>query len=142
MYHVHVVEDQTLDYRALERAVARTKFAGQVNLKWFREAREALDYYDAPSSGPDLLLVDINLGDSNGFHLVSTLNSSEAMGLVPKVFCSTSDNPTDIRTGFSQGGMGYLVKPLGIDRLAEILERCFTYWFETSRRPHTDWTTY
>ena len=133
---VHVVEDLDIDYVALTRAVARLRSEGSigVNLTRFDRASRLLDCY-RQDARPDLLLIDLNLGDSTGFDLLESLSASPHFSQYPKVIYTSSYNPRDVERGYRMGANGYLVKPLGIDKLAKVLRGCFQYWFEVSLNP-------
>lgn len=133
---VHVVEDLEVDFLALKRAIARLddeRYKG-VRLLRFDSAQQLLDLYKTEGR-PDLLLLDLNLGDSTGFEVLEELRSSPHFSQYPKVIYTSSYNPQDVERGFHLGANGYLVKPLGIEKLAGVLQGCFQYWFETTQKP-------
>ena len=132
---VFVIENSNIDFTALQRACNKTSFAGRVALTRFCSAEEALEHLAKAETMPDLFLIDINLKEKSGLELLEDLAKVEKCALIPKIICSTSDNPQEVRECFVLGGVGFIVKPLGIKLLARLLEKCLGYWFTASRIP-------
>jgi diguanylate cyclase (GGDEF)-like protein len=78
----------------------------------------ALDEVDAVS--PDLILLDVNMPDMDGFELCRRLKQSLQHASIPVIFISAYDD-TDIKvSAFNCGGIDYVTKPL---RVAELKAR-------------------
>lgn len=69
----------------------------------------------------DLILLDINLPDGNGFDICSALQQIPGMAGIPVIFISSNeDTETKIR-GFESGGVDYITKPVsGAELIARI----------------------
>jgi two-component system OmpR family response regulator len=63
----------------------------------------------------DLLILDVNLPEIDGFTLCRKLR--EAGDNVPVVFLTARDDPADLRAGFTGGGDDYLTKPFSLEEL-------------------------
>ncbi len=74
-------------------------------------------------SAIDLLLLDINMPEMDGFELLEHLRSEEALRDIPVVVCTGSDYDKDMLRAESLGAAGYLVKPLNFGKLKTILAR-------------------
>ena len=78
--------------------------------------------------GPDLLVVDIGLPDTDGRDVVQALRAQGAA--MPIIFLTAKDALTDRVTGFSAGGDDYLTKPFAfaelVARLQALLRRART----------------
>jgi two-component system OmpR family response regulator len=68
----------------------------------------------------DVLVLDVNLGDMDGFDVCRTLRSDGHD--VPVIFLTARDQPDDLRAGFRQGGDDYLTKPFSIEELGLRIE--------------------
>lgn len=66
-------------------------------------------------SRPDLVVLDVNLPDFNGFVVAARLRAAGHQ--VPIVFLTARDAPTDLRDGFGAGGDDYLTKPFRLEEL-------------------------
>ena len=64
---------------------------------------------------PDLLILDVNLPDIDGFEICRRLRAEGSQ--VPVVFLTARDDREDLRTGFTRGGDDYLTKPFSLEEL-------------------------
>ena len=67
-------------------------------------------------STPDLVVLDVNLPDLDGFEVCRRLRSSGVD--LPIIFLTARTDPADLRTGFTEGGDDYLMKPFRLEELA------------------------
>lgn len=63
------------------------------------------------AGAPDLILLDVGLPDSDGFHLFPRLRAIPALSQVPILFLSGKGTLPDRLTGFALGADDYIVKP-------------------------------
>jgi DNA-binding NarL/FixJ family response regulator len=80
-----------------------------------REARAAL----AADSDFDLVLLDLQLGDANGFDLLADLR--ETYPALPVVVVSASDRTSDVIRSIDMGAMGFVPKRASNEQLFEAL---------------------
>ena len=64
---------------------------------------------------PDLILLDVNLPDFNGFAVAARLRA--AGDDTPIMFLTARDAPADLRDGFGSGADDYLTKPFRLEEL-------------------------
>lgn len=73
----------------------------------------------------DLIILDVNLPDGNGFELCKRI---KALQEVPVVFLTACDLEKDVMAGFDMGAEDYITKPFNINifrkKIAAILKRC------------------
>jgi putative two-component system response regulator len=60
---------------------------------------------------PDLILLDIDMPDMNGFEVLKRLKASSFDNEIPVVYLSSNNTPEDVAKGYSLGAVGYIVKP-------------------------------
>ncbi|MDX2217014.1 MAG: response regulator [Oculatellaceae cyanobacterium bins.114] len=60
---------------------------------------------------PDLILLDINMPEINGYEVCKILKESEATRSIPIIFISALDQITDKVRAFEIGGQDYITKP-------------------------------
>lgn len=69
---------------------------------------------------PDLIVLDVNLPDVDGFEVCRRLRRD---GIdTPVIFLTARDDIDDLRTGFRHGGDDYLTKPFSLDELGLRIE--------------------
>jgi diguanylate cyclase (GGDEF)-like protein/PAS domain S-box-containing protein len=69
---------------------------------------------------PDLVLLDINMPDKNGYEVCQQLKASPHTAEIPVIFLSAFDDVIDKVKGFEVGGVDYITKPF---RIEEVLAR-------------------
>jgi signal transduction histidine kinase len=81
-----------------------------------RSGREALD--DIDSNPPDLVLLDIQMPEMNGYEVCQRIKSNEATASIPVIFLSAFAETDDILRGFDVGGVDYVSKPFKFREVA------------------------
>lgn len=69
----------------------------------------------ASTHSPDLMVLDVNLPDLDGFEVCRRLRRDGDD--VPVVFLTARDDPSDLATGFTRGGDDYVRKPFSLEEL-------------------------
>ncbi|MCK6413711.1 MAG: ATP-binding protein [Azonexus sp.] len=72
---------------------------------------------------PDLLLLDLNLPDRDGFSVLGELRAQYGADYLPVVAVSANAAPHDIDKALAAGFDAYLTKPFGLDEFNRIVER-------------------
>jgi two-component system, OmpR family, response regulator len=75
--------------------------------------REAL--WAIADDPPDLIVLDVNLPDIDGFEVCRRLRARG--GQIPVIFLTARDDVDDLRAGFTRGGDDYLTKPFSLEEL-------------------------
>ncbi|EIJ41982.1 diguanylate cyclase (GGDEF) domain-containing protein [Beggiatoa alba B18LD] len=75
-------------------------------------------------SPPDLILLDINIPDMNGYEVCEHLKADEQTRDIPVIFISAMHDIIDKVKAFSIGGVDYITKPFHVD---EVLARVRTH---------------
>lgn len=66
---------------------------------------------------PDLILLDINMPDLNGYQVCEQLKADERLGGIPIIFISALTEPLDKVKAFATGGVDYITKPFQMEEL-------------------------
>lgn len=94
-----------------------------------------LEALRAVANAPDLIVLDVNLPDIDGFEVCRKIRSGG--NLTPVIFLTARDDASDLRAGFSRGGDDYLTKPFSLEelllRIGAVLRRSSTAEVEQSR---------
>ncbi|MGF0539001.1 response regulator [Agrobacterium sp. ES01] len=123
---VLLVDDSHYDVVLTKVLLERDKV--MMNLISVGDGREAMSYIeqeppfeDAPL--PDLMLLDLNMPDINGFEVLKLMAYKDLLKQIPVIICSGSDSDQDMNTSLSFGAADYLVKPLDYEKLAPVIAR-------------------
>lgn len=69
---------------------------------------------------PDLVILDVNLPDIDGFEVCRRIRNDGFKS--PVIFLTARDSTDDLRTGFGGGGDDYLTKPFSLEELTLRIE--------------------
>lgn len=73
---------------------------------------------------PDIILLDINMPEMDGFQVCRALKSDEELKEIPVIFISARDETFDKVKAFRVGGADYITKPFQLD---EVMARVQTH---------------
>ena len=114
---VLLIDDHPLILTALQNVIQGIgNHVSVVGVGGARAAREALA---AGGEGFDLMLLDLRLGDADGFELLAELRA--AWPAVPVVVVSASDRSADVIRAIDLGAMGFVPKRASNETLQEAL---------------------
>ncbi|MEI6972938.1 MAG: response regulator, partial [bacterium] len=120
MHTLLYVEDNPANLKLVEQIIARhsdirlmTAVTGNGGIKI------------ASVSLPDVILMDINLPDINGFEALKILRSDPATAHIPIVDITANAMASDIERGLEAGFFRYITKPIKVNELMEALNLAF-----------------
>jgi len=127
-----LVEDNHGDVLLAREAFRRAKVRNNITVaKNGEEAMQMLrrepPHEDCPR--PDLILLDLNLPRMDGRQVLQAVKSDPALQSIPVVMLTSSKAATDIIKSYRLNANGYIVKPVGFERLQEIVGSLETFWF-------------
>lgn len=76
----------------------------------------------AQAAPPDIILLDINMPEMNGYQVCRELKSSPKTQDIPIIFITASDEPFDKVKAFELGGNDYITKPFQIEEVGARIE--------------------
>ena len=139
-----IIEDSDEDFTALTRMIAKANIPNPVYR--CEDGEEALDFLyregeyqdESLSPRPSLIVLDLNLPGTDGREVLAELKQDEDLHKIPVVIFSTSSNPKDIDACYDYGISGYLVKPMDIRRLNQLVQSFLEYWFNSVELPSSE----
>lgn len=87
------------------------------------------DFTDSPT--PDIVLLDLNLPKKNGLSVLEDIKNDPDLRRIPVVIMTSSQANTDIISGYDLQASGYIIKPLSLQKFADMVEGLDKYWFTT-----------
>jgi CheY-like chemotaxis protein len=111
------VEDKPANLKLVEQIIARHP---DIRLLTAVNGNSGIEI--ARVSQPDVILMDINLPDINGFEALKILHSDPATAHMPIVAISANAMPIDIERGLKAGFFRYLTKPIKVSEFMEALD--------------------
>lgn len=71
---------------------------------------------------PDLLLLDVSLPDTDGFHILERVRRMPRIAKMPVIMMTGKSEVTDLTRGLSLGADGYITKPFRISALVSAVK--------------------
>jgi CheY-like chemotaxis protein len=136
-----LVEDEPTSVFLFEHTV---KKLGILNpLRIAKDGREALDYLEGVGEFadrlqypmPGLVLLDLKMPRIAGFEVLHQLRQRRETKKIVVVILSSSASDEDIAEAYALGANGYLVKPLHLEKLEEIVRAIRDFWLTHNRPP-------
>lgn len=70
---------------------------------------------------PDCILLDWEMGETNGIELLKKIRSLDSEDKTKVIFCTSNDHPSYVGHAYLQGADGFIAKPITIQKLSDKL---------------------
>jgi CheY-like chemotaxis protein len=114
--NIMVVDDQPANLKLLEDLLTQEGHA----VRSFPRGRLALDA--ASRNLPDLILLDINMPEMDGFEVCQRLKADDKLAPIPVLFLSALNETRDKVNAFRTGGVDYITKPFQVEEVRARVE--------------------
>ncbi|NNJ90176.1 MAG: response regulator, partial [Gammaproteobacteria bacterium] len=111
------IEDNMANVKFMERVFSRQP---QYQFRSALTSFEGLEI--AMTSSPDLILLDINMPDMDGYQVLEQLKASNKTANIPVIAVSANAMSENIAKGLEAGFHDYLTKPIDINKLQVSLQ--------------------
>lgn len=122
---VLIVEDNKADARLVRALLEETGMPTQITM--VGDGEKAIEMMksvaDEEGVAPDLVLLDINLPKKNGHEVLASIRDHAYLAHTFVAMCSGSSSCEDMRSSRSHGADAYLLKPMGMEEMEEIIAR-------------------
>jgi two-component system, OmpR family, alkaline phosphatase synthesis response regulator PhoP len=71
----------------------------------------------AQKENPDLVILDVNMPQLDGWNVLSSIRASENTRKTPVLMCTNKDLVSDVERAEVLGATGYIAKPFEIERV-------------------------
>jgi chemotaxis family two-component system response regulator Rcp1 len=123
--NVLVVEDNKADARLVQALLEETGLPTLIT--FVGDGEKAIEMMESAAKGegpvPDLVLLDINLPKKNGHEVLASIREQARNAHTFVAMCSGSSSGEDIRRSRNNGADAYLLKPMGMEEMDEIINR-------------------
>jgi CheY-like chemotaxis protein len=111
--HVILVIEDDMDMLKLVGEVLAT--AGFIT-RFARNKAEINGEFNKPPL-PDLVILDVSLPDTDGFHILERVRRSSRIAKMPVIMMTGKSEVSDLTRGLSLGADGYITKPFKVSGL-------------------------
>jgi PAS domain S-box-containing protein len=112
------IEDNPANTRLMERILGKMD-----SLRLITADRPGIGMELAEAHGPDLILLDINLPDMDGYTVLARLRAQAPTRAIPVIGISANAMPKDLERARAAGFADYLTKPLDIGLLKRAIQQ-------------------
>ncbi len=139
--YILLVEDNPDDVTLTLRALKKNNLLNEVIVA--RDGVEALDYLFREGSYagqvlehmPELILLDLKLPKVDGLEVLKRIRASESTKLLPVVILTSSNEQSDIISGYELGVNSYIRKPVDFEQFIEAVRQLGLYWLVLNQTP-------
>jgi len=136
--HILLVEDNPADADLMQEILSESKLHLEFSL--CADGLEAMEWLrthaaEAGSSGPDLILLDLNLPKKDGREVLAEIKGDSGFRRIPVVVLTSSDAELDIVKSYDLGANCYVKKPLNLAGFETIVRAVESFWFTIVKLP-------
>ncbi|MBD0266636.1 MAG: response regulator [Tolypothrix sp. Co-bin9] len=84
---------------------------------------------------PVLMLLDLKLPRRSGHEILAWLRQQPELKRLPVIILTSSKENMDINQAYDLGANSYLVKPIGLTALVEVVQTLNLYWLLLNEQP-------
>lgn len=128
-----LVEDNEGDVFLIKEVFGKAKILN--NIKVAHDGETALSLLITENYVPDLILLDLNLPKIGGMELLRTLKKDEKTRKIPIIILTTSNADRDVKEAYANYVNSYIVKPIDIRKMIEIIQSIENFWVSIVRLP-------
>jgi CheY-like chemotaxis protein len=130
-----LVEDDPIHARIIRRAIGDHSSSGDVT--HVTDGKPAIQILlgETRDRYPDLVLLDLQLPDTNGFEVLAAVKRSDAAHRVPVVVISSYDLPDDVARSYDLGANAYIVKPADFASFVDDMAVMYRFWGTVVQMP-------
>jgi len=111
MFQLLVIDDEKQLTSLIKAKLSEQGFA----VDTFNASKGAFEH--AKKNKPDVIVLDIMLGDGAGYEVARKIRRDPELYLIPILFVSTLGEQREVEYALSQGGDEYLVKPFSLEQI-------------------------
>ena len=136
-----LVEDNPDDVTLTLRALKKNNLLNEVVVA--RDGVEALDFLfcegefagRSPELLPELILLDLKLPKVDGLEVLKRIRNEARTRLLPVVILTSSNEQSDIISGYELGVNSYIRKPVDFEQFIEAVRQLGLYWLVLNQTP-------
>jgi two-component system, chemotaxis family, response regulator Rcp1 len=133
-----MVEDSYPDAILTREMLKTAKVANAVNI--VEDGVEAFEYLRrqgkyADAHRPDVILLDLNLPRKDGRQVLKEIKADPELCSIPVVVLTSSRAELDIARSYADHANCYIVKPVNLDGLMEVIKSIEQFWVTVVRLP-------
>jgi len=136
-FHVLFVDDNPADLDLFVETFAEGKVVCQLSTA--SSGIEALNKLRGENGEtqiqPDLILLDLNMPQMSGHEVLAEIKGDSELKIIPVVIMTSSAAERDIAKSYELHANSYIIKPLDLNQLTDIVNRIEHFFFTIAKLP-------
>jgi CheY-like chemotaxis protein len=136
-----LVEDNPDDIELTLRAFRKNNIMNEIIIK--RDGAEALDFFFGKDGAavnnhndlPILTMLDLKLPKIDGLDVLKKIRSDKRTKLIPVVILTSSNEQSDLLSGYELGCNSYIRKPVDFNQFTDTVKQLGFYWLLINESP-------
>jgi len=135
-----LAEDNENDVELTLNALQECRLSNEVEV--VHDGAEALDYvyqrgaFSGRGDGlPCVILLDLKMPRMHGLEVLAWIRTQPVLKRLVVIVLTASSNGSEINRAYDLGANSYLIKPVELDALIEMVKAIGAYWMVLNRRP-------
>ncbi len=136
-----LVEDNPDDIELTLRAFRKNNIKNEIIIK--RDGAEALDFFFGKDGVavnnyndlPILTMLDLKLPKIDGLDVLKKIRSDKRTKLIPVVILTSSNEQSDLLSGYELGCNSYIRKPVDFNQFTDTVKQLGFYWLLINEIP-------
>jgi len=136
-----LVEDNPDDIELTLRAFRKNNILNEIIIK--RDGAEALDFFFGKNGVavnncndlPILTMLDLKLPKVDGLDVLKKIRSDKRTKLIPVVILTSSNERSDLLSGYELGCNSYIRKPVDFNQFTDTVKQLGFYWLLINEMP-------
>jgi len=130
-----LIEDNDADVEILRHTLEQENVV--LTLSRARDGDEAIRYLrNSNNPRPDLIFLDLNMPHMDGREVLGELRVDPKLDPIPVVVMTSSEEEKDIVRSYNLGAAAYVVKPLKLQDIEEVVRSISKFWLRVVRYPN------
>lgn len=136
-----LVEDEPIDVLTIRRALQKAQVTNPMQVVGDGDAAVAYLGGEPPYADraayplPIVILLDLKLPRRSGLEVLAWLRAQPVLKRLPVIVLTSSREDEDINRAYELGANSYLVKPVELQALVEMMRSVRSYWLVHSELP-------
>lgn len=100
-----------------------------------RDGLNAIQILSNESHAPDFIILDLNMPGLNGHEMLASIRALPRFSATPVIILTTSSSAGDVRQAYEGRANAYVIKPVTLDGLEDVVGSIREFWTRTARLP-------
>lgn len=140
-FNILLIEDNLQDEFIFRKSLEN--FPRKLNVTTINDGKQALEYFKNINDNavtkipkPELIMLDLNLPDMQGFEILRDLKRKPAFRNIPVIVLTNSLNSEDVISSYNLQASGFIRKSFSYKDFKDNCFKVLSYWSDTVTLPH------